>query len=191
MRNIVLCVTAAAAVASLIPVEASAAIELGECATSNISPSALACEGLFKGNVFSNSPADILTQTSALQQLGLDWDGSSTTLGGQGSFDKPFFIPGKKGVADAFLGTTFVGIFFDSKTKGDQFVGSGFYKFDAGTGLPSFFESIGSSSKVVLFSTGVAAVPEPATWGMMIIGFAALGMTARRRQRVVTTVSYL
>jgi hypothetical protein len=30
---------------------------------------------------------------------------------------------------------------------------------------------------------GVAAVPEPATWAMMIIGFAAIGFTAYRRNR--------
>jgi hypothetical protein len=28
-----------------------------------------------------------------------------------------------------------------------------------------------------------AAVPEPATWGMMLIGFAAIGIGARRNRR--------
>lgn len=32
-----------------------------------------------------------------------------------------------------------------------------------------------------------AAVPEPATWGMMLIGFAMLGGAMRRKQRKVTT----
>jgi hypothetical protein len=32
-----------------------------------------------------------------------------------------------------------------------------------------------------------AAVPEPATWGMMIVGFAAMGVAARRRRQVLAT----
>jgi hypothetical protein len=28
-----------------------------------------------------------------------------------------------------------------------------------------------------------AAVPEPATWGMMLLGFAGIGMAMRRRRR--------
>jgi hypothetical protein len=32
-----------------------------------------------------------------------------------------------------------------------------------------------------------AAVPEPATWGMMIIGLGAMGVAARRRRQVLAT----
>lgn len=35
-----------------------------------------------------------------------------------------------------------------------------------------------------------AAVPEPATWGMMILGMGAVGYALRRRQKVTTRVSY-
>lgn len=35
-----------------------------------------------------------------------------------------------------------------------------------------------------------AAVPEPATWGMMILGMGAVGYAMRRRQKVATKVSY-
>ena len=35
-----------------------------------------------------------------------------------------------------------------------------------------------------------AAVPETATWGMMILGMGAVGFAMRRRQRVATRVSY-
>ncbi|RYD23268.1 MAG: PEP-CTERM sorting domain-containing protein [Lysobacteraceae bacterium] len=50
----------------------------------------------------------------------------------------------------------------------------------------------GSDDSFKLSSIGVtAAVPEPASWAMMIVGFGAVGATMRRRKgKVATTVSY-
>ncbi|TRW14247.1 PEPxxWA-CTERM sorting domain-containing protein [Glacieibacterium frigidum] len=39
----------------------------------------------------------------------------------------------------------------------------------------------GNSGGVVLDNISVTAVPEPATWGLMIAGFGMVGFTARRR----------
>lgn len=190
MRYLALSVAAATATL-LAPTAAQAAVGLGACSITDISPTAIDCEGLFSGNVFSGNPADVTAQTSALAALGYSWSGGSTTLGGTGNAGNPFFIPGKKDVANAFSGITYVGIFFDSKTKDDPFTGSAFYKFDAGAGLPSFFETIGSSSKAVLYATGIGAVPEPSTWVMMILGFGAVGFAMRnQRKRVRTTVTF-
>lgn len=36
----------------------------------------------------------------------------------------------------------------------------------------------------------VSAVPEPAAWGLMILGFGAIGVAMRRRAKVRTTVSF-
>ena len=41
-----------------------------------------------------------------------------------------------------------------------------------------------------VFQIGVAAVPEPATWGMMILGFGAIGYAMRRRATVRTGVTF-
>jgi len=38
--------------------------------------------------------------------------------------------------------------------------------------------------------SGVAAVPEPASWAMMMLGFGAIGAAARRRPRVTTRLAY-
>lgn len=47
-------------------------------------------------------------------------------------------------------------------------------------------------SSVFSYTTGAAtgAVPEPATWAMMLAGFGMVGLAARRRSSVKTTVSY-
>lgn len=44
-----------------------------------------------------------------------------------------------------------------------------------------------SYSGVVTFAPSMAAVPEPATWALMISGFAGAGAMLRRRQRATVT----
>jgi hypothetical protein len=44
--------------------------------------------------------------------------------------------------------------------------------------------------RVEFLTNGVAAVPEPATWAMMIGGFGLIGLAMRRRRNVRTTVTY-
>ncbi len=39
-------------------------------------------------------------------------------------------------------------------------------------------------------TSAAGAVPEPATWAMMILGMGAIGFTMRRRRSITTTVSY-
>ena len=52
-------------------------------------------------------------------------------------------------------------------TRGQLFIGSG---------VPA--------SGDLTFSEGLSAAPEPATWGLMILGFGVVGSTLRRRRRV-------
>lgn len=40
------------------------------------------------------------------------------------------------------------------------------------------------------FASGMGAVPELATWAMMLVGFGTVGFAMRRRQKVTTLVSY-
>lgn len=42
---------------------------------------------------------------------------------------------------------------------------------------------------ILLDAVAVTAVPEPATWGMMILGFAGIGFLAYRRSRKATTTA--
>ena len=47
----------------------------------------------------------------------------------------------------------------------------------------------GTRTSVITFA-GAGAVPEPATWALMLVGFGAVGYGMRRRQKVSTSVSY-
>ena len=49
----------------------------------------------------------------------------------------------------------------------------------------SFYASLdyGGSRTFAVFSPVVPAVPEPASWAMMLLGFAAIGVAARRRRK--------
>jgi Domain of unknown function (DUF4394)/PEP-CTERM motif len=60
-------------------------------------------------------------------------------------------------------------------------IDSAFYSVNLATGATKFIDTIGSGPLIGITATG--AVPEPATWGMMILGFGIIGSTLRRRQR--------
>jgi hypothetical protein len=49
---------------------------------------------------------------------------------------------------------------------------------------------VSSLEQVRLGGFGVSAVPEPATWAMMIGGFGLIGLATRRRRRTRTIVTY-
>lgn len=58
----------------------------------------------------------------------------------------------------------------------------------AGTiALTPLFPNNPGWSHITFFDTGVPAVPEPATWAMMVGGFGAMGFALRRRRKVSLT----
>jgi hypothetical protein len=175
---------------------------LTTCSAGNLSIAAIQCSGFVGGNVLSNSGAGLDAQAAALTALGLSWDrGFSTLLKFDGSGSKTLDF------GEALYGETIFGIHFGAANGGTSVGGNGgtaFYKFDAGTtGITSIYTIFDGSSGVVLYKTGLApapedesgtgptdgagAVPEPASWAMMLIGFGGLGTMLRRRSKVALT----
>lgn len=65
----------------------------------------------------------------------------------------------------------------------------------SGAGLYLYIGEVGDNGEVAgsninTLANPVQGVPEPATWGMMILGFGAIGTTMRRRATVRTSVSF-
>lgn len=53
------------------------------------------------------------------------------------------------------------------------------------------FAQVVNGSQDLTFSATISAVPEPATWGMMIVGFGLTGTALRRKRKVSTRVRFV
>lgn len=60
----------------------------------------------------------------------------------------------------------------------------------SGAGNAFFVEIGGPLSMATVVPSLAGTVPEPATWGLMILGFGAIGAAMRRRQSVKATVRF-
>lgn len=176
--------TAALMVIALASVPSRAATLVTDCSIvglDDIIPNAQACVGYFDKNVLKTDAGDFAStdEVDALNLLGLP--GSSITvlekLNNSGNF------------AALLNGLTWIGVHYGAG-KGPVSTSGGvtaFYRFDAGTNLDSFGFANGSVSGVSLYATGRAApVPEPAVWGLMLIGFGMVGGAMRRRKVAVS-----
>lgn len=71
--------------------------------------------------------------------------------------------------------------------------GSGFYSFSLNAGDGRYRAQIGEVSApqaVLTITSGVAAVPEPASWAMIILGTSVTGIAMRRRERRAAGVRF-
>lgn len=177
---------------------ANAALVLGDtpCALTDIAPTATACRGFYEGNLNAGSPtvrADTAAALNAL--LGTNYTASNFPLieslpslsGNQVNFARPLF------------GNTVVSFHVGAAKGSDTGVGyqaTAFYLFNAGNivgGLDQITLNRAGLSNARLFVTGTfqtPAVPEPATWLMLILGFAAVGGMMRRKPDTQLRVRY-
>jgi hypothetical protein len=144
------------------------------------SPAANACYGFVSGNVLDNSPTDVTVQTTALASLGLTFTDFNDYLK---------ILPGNPSFLDfgqPLYGDTIIGIHFGNGSGVGN--STGFFRFDFLTAVNGITLNIPAVSDVVLYKTTTVpttAVPEPATWAMMLLGFGAIGFAARRRRRLL------
>ncbi len=74
---------------------------------------------------------------------------------------------------------------YSSKYLGQYYGPTSNYPFgDPNAAASAYVNDIGSGSQYTNYAFAVAGVPEPAAWGLMILGFGVVGGAMRRRQRV-------
>jgi hypothetical protein len=151
-------------------------------------PDASACSGYYSGNLINGSPTDLQSQADAIALLPgvYEFDTSTwadveatkvLTLTGPDSNQIDF--------GTTLFGETIVGAHFGN-IAGPAGNVSVFWLFDFGTeGASSItLDNVQGFSNAALYTTGTPpAVPEPATWGMMLMGFGVAGYAMRRRRQ--------
>jgi hypothetical protein len=187
---------AAAVLAVALGASGAAQAALPLCTNGDISPTASVCAGFFAGNLIDNSPADVAAQKAdLLAAFGFVWDGSTVA-----EPDLPSLSGTTVNFDGLLYGETIVGMHFGKGNVAHGGVGAEatvFYEFDAGTtGLDLFaITHYVTLSNARVYSTGTApppppppppGVPEPAVWGLMLLGFGGVGTMLRSKRRGVT-----
>lgn len=170
------------------------AATVSPCTNFTFSVTIISCAGGYSGNLLQSSLTDA-TGLAAVAALG----------GSGGTFLEPKLegLNSNTGIINFSTLLTGLTIFgFHAGGAGDGAQGTFFFSFDAGSGVDviTITDRLNSNatglSNAALFRTGrrevppPPAVPEPATWGMMILGFGMLAGVMRRRQRQTVRYSF-
>ncbi|URD61539.1 PEPxxWA-CTERM sorting domain-containing protein [Sphingomonas sp. KRR8] len=178
------------AIAALAATPASATTEvpvtgtLTGCATGPIAPPADKCAGYFSGNDFSNLSSDVSMQQSAINAL---LGNTSYTVDFNALKDAGLVVSGSdlnalNNLLAGAGGQVLLGLHWGNVPGAAGNV-SAFYLWNNATpGSIHLTDTQGYSNAVLYRAT--AAVPEPATWALMLLGFGGMGVSMRRRRLV-------
>jgi hypothetical protein len=154
------------------------------CDATMTNPDALACSGYFAGNLINGSPTDIANAQDAIELLPGDfvWDGNWAEVDATKIMQ---LVSGNVlDFGQTLFGLTIIGAHFGNVDGADGNV-SVFWLFDFGTAGASsiILDHPEGFSNAAIYTTGAPPVPEPATWAMMLFGFAIAGYALRRNRR--------
>lgn len=150
------------------------------------------CQGFDAGNLLNNKSSNVTAQIADVNGLldaaGLGaYDFTKNTFN-FGSLPAATYSKSSNSISfpDPLSGMTLIGIHYG---KGNSSNGPGgeateFLLFNAGTDLSKIYLYYGTFSNAVLYGTDLRAVPEPASWAMMLTGMGAIGFAMRRRAKV-------
>jgi len=151
-------------------------------------PDASACSGYYSGNLINGSPTDLQAQADAIALLPGDYTFDTSTWADVDA-TKVLTLTGPDSnqidFGTTLFGETIVGAHFGN-VAGPAGNVSVFWLFDFGTeGATSItLDDVQGFSNAALYTTGTPpAVPEPATWSMMLMGFGAAGYAMRKRRQ--------
>jgi hypothetical protein len=196
MRRKLMMALAGAAIAAATPAYADVTPSNDPCTYGYVT-GAIACQGYYGGNLITGTTGSATTpaENDAIYQLltnavsqgpgytppysGLDYDtvlGAVTNLNGSATLNF--------GSLD-LSGFTILGAHFGNNIDGDANNITGFWLLDLGSTTTHTITLANGqgSSNAQIFATGTPAVPEPATWAMMLLGFGGIGAAMRRSPR--------
>lgn len=199
LKTILTSAAVALATALAAPAEATVPVSSNNCGSSLslATPDAIACAGYYGKNIIDGEAPDITAQQNAVAALGGTWDGNFQTL----NKIEALTNGNQLNFGQMLSGLTIIGLHFGNITddvvnpKGNGNLGNltVFWKFDFT--IPTdhiILDDTRGFSNAALYSTQpTGAVPEPATWAMMILGFGAAGIGLRRTRRTPRLVSQL
>jgi len=165
---------------------ANAALVLGStpCQPSNTTPTAISCQGWFQGNLNSGQATDLNDSATAVNALlGTSYTGATLPL-----IESIEDISSGNVInfAHNLIGPTLFSAHVGAANgnNGIGYEGTAFFLINAGTGLDTITLNVGGLSNARLFATSVPALPELATWSMMLVGFGAIGGFMRRSKKM-------
>ena len=157
---------------------ASAAALLDTCKPSDLTLQVQDCAGFSTQNLLAPNPWRVDAQVNALSQLGFSFDGDYDRVLKTMLWSN---LDGAWTLSTPLTGTTFIGTSRRNSTTNQ--VETAFFKI-IGAGETSFSLTGGKQSPVVFYNTNLAAaVPEPSTWLMLLLGFAGTGYMLRKRRK--------
>ena len=181
----------------------------GDPCTAGYITGAIACQGYYGGNLItggatdptSDQVKDIIAQllngtpSNPSPQTTPTSIGAGYVAGSYGSLGYGTILGGVTNVngGSSFVfpglnlsGLTILGAHFGNNTDSTENSVTAFWLVDLGPGTTNTINLSGNSqgtSNAEVFATSPAGVPEPATWGMMLLGFGGIGMAMRRGRK--------
>ncbi len=192
MRRLMIMALAGAAVAAAAPAYATVTPTNDPCTFGYVS-GAIACQGYYGGNLITGATGSATTsaESTAIGQL-------LTNAISQGpGYTPPYALAygtvlgslaNLNGTATLDFGSlnlsglTILGAHFGNNVDSDANNVTAFWLVNLGSTVQHTITLTNGqgSSNAQIFSTGTPAVPEPATWALMLLGFGGIGMAMRR-----------
>ena len=186
-----------ATMALAISAPARASISVVDPCSAGYVNGAIACVGYVGGNLITGNTG---SATTGAQQEMINRLLSGPATSSTGAYAPPYSLNtgAQLGHLDGLGGTntlnfgslslsglTILGAHFGNNTDSEVNNVTAFWLFNFASPTNTIMLANGAgSSNAAIFATQAAAVPEPATWAMMLVGFGAIGASMRRSRRV-------
>jgi hypothetical protein len=163
--------------------------EIGSIVDVNITGTSAGVVPLFSATAFGSGSLETYLGISvgggsAANMFNTFFNSSVTVDAGITGYDVFLFNAGATTLTGSFL-TSPTNLNINTLLPAGTWILADIVQFGAVCGGATFCNDITTAPSAGLFVNATSAVPEPATWGMMLLGFVGLGFAFRNRRRMV------